>query len=239
MRSTILLLITVLACHVAIAAEPSHRPNTITVTGKGEINVDPDQVVLTVAVDSFDPDLDTARRQNDERVTRILSLAREFSIPSRDVRTDRMTMETLRETTKSEEWNDDLRHANPIRGYLISKRLTLRLADLGQFDAFYVQLLKTGVSEITRVDFETSGHRQRRDAARTLAMKAAREKAEAMAAALGQQIGRAVEIREEDRAFPSPMNSSAQARSAASGIGLSSAGQIGIDASATVVFELR
>jgi uncharacterized protein YggE len=239
MRSTILLLITVLACNVAIAAESSHRPNTITVTGKAEINVDPDQVVMTVAVDTFDRDLDTARRQNDERVARVLSLAREFSIPSRDVRTDRMTMETLRETTKREEWNDDLRHANPIRGYLISKRLTLRLTDLGQFDAFYVQLLKTGVSEITRVDFETSGHREHRDAARTLAMKAAREKAEAMAAALGQQIGRAVEIREEDRAFPAPMNSRAQAHSAASGIGLSSAGQIGIDASATVVFELR
>ena len=239
MRLTALLLSAALAGNVTMAAEPVHRPNTITVSGKGEINVDPDQVVMTIAVDTFDRDLDVARRQNDERVARVLSLSREFSIPSRDVRTDRMTMETLREATKRDEWNEDLRHANPIRGYLISKRLTLRLADLSKFDDFYAQLLKTGVSEIAHVEFETSRHREHRDAARTLAMKAAREKADAMAAALGQQIGRAVEVREEEGDSSSPMNSRTQARSPASGMGLSSAGQIGIDASATVVFELR
>lgn len=240
MRSTALLLTLILSCNLAMAVEHAHRPNTITVTGKGEVQVEPDLAVMTVAVDTFDRDLDAARRQNDERVEKILVLARQFSIPSRDVRTARMTMETLRETSKRDEQYDDLRHANPIRGYLISKRLTLRLTDLGQFDAFYLQLLRTGVSEIAYVDFETSRHREHRDAARTLAMKAAREKAEAMAAALGQQIGRAVEIREEQagHAF-SAMNSTTRATGNGSVSSLSGAGQIGIDASAMVVFELR
>ena len=240
MRSTALLLTLLLTCNATMAVEPAHRPNTITVTGKGEVQVEPDQVAMTVAVDTFDRDLDAARRQNDERVEKILALSREFSIPARDVRTARMTMETLRETSKRDEQYDDLRHANPVRGYLVSKRLTLRLTDLGQFDAFYLQLLRTGVSEIAYVEFETSRHREHRDAARTLAMKAAREKAEAMAAALGQQIGRAVEIREEsDAGVLSAFNSSTRANSTVSVSSLSSAGQIGVEASATVVFELR
>ncbi len=240
MRSVALLLSMILACNTASAAEPAHRPNTITVSGKAEISVEPDQVVMTVPVENFDRDLETARRRNDESVAKIIALTREFSIAPRDVRTQRMTMETLRETTRRDEWNDDLRHANPIRGYLISKRLTLRLSELDKFDAFYLQLLKTGASEVTHVDFETSRHREHRDAARTMAMKAAREKAEAMAAALGQQIGPAVEIREDSEAgIFSAFNSSTRANSTASVSSQSSTGQIGIEASATVVFELR
>jgi Protein of unknown function (DUF541) len=47
------------------------------------------------------------------------------------------------------------------------------------------------------IEFRTCGLRKHRDAARGLAIQAAREKAIALAGELGQEVGRPIDIREE------------------------------------------
>lgn len=243
MRLLALLLPIALLASPAQGKEEEARDNIITVSGKGELKVEPDEAFLTFTVTSFDRELDAARRLNDDSIGNVRTLAQGYGVVARDIRTDRMEMETLRELPKKDRDAPQLRHANPVRGYLVSRRMTLRLADLARFDDFYAQLLKTGISEISGVDFRTSRLLEHREAARTLAMKAAHQKAVALSGALGQQIGRAVDIREgEDRSFGfvggnAYQNSlSADDGQATSGF---SAGQISITASVTVVFELR
>lgn len=58
--------------------------------------------------------------------------------------------------------------------------------------------MKTGITEVNSVKFETSKLRENKDKARDLAMKATREKAVAMTASIGQTIGKAVKIVEEN-----------------------------------------
>jgi hypothetical protein len=54
------------------------------------------------------------------------------------------------------------------------------------------------VTEVSDVTFESSELRKFKDQARAMAVRTAREKAEAMARELGQTIGKAVSITEED-----------------------------------------
>jgi uncharacterized protein YggE len=56
--------------------------------------------------------------------------------------------------------------------------------------------LQAGVNYIHGVDFQTTELRKYRDQARELALKAAQEKAEMMAATLGQKIGKPLQINE-------------------------------------------
>jgi hypothetical protein len=70
------------------------------------------------------------------------------------------------------------------------------LTDLSRFEEFFAQVLQTGVSAGNSVKFETSKLRENKDKARERAMKSAKEKATAMAAAVGQTIGRAIKITE-------------------------------------------
>ncbi len=243
MRLQALLLPILLLSMPTHAREAADRTNTITVSGTGEIKVEPDEALLTFSVASFDRDLDTARRQHDESIRSIHALARDFGIAARDIRTDRMEMETLRELPRKDRDDPELRHANPVRGYLVSKRITLRLSELARFDDFYAQLLKTGISEISSVDFRTSRLLEHRDAARELAMKAAQRKAIALSGALGQQIGRAIDIDEGNRMSAGFVGGYVAQNSLSSvqsgGESGFSAGQISVSASVTVVFELR
>ncbi len=54
--------------------------------------------------------------------------------------------------------------------------------------------MKTGITEVDSVKFQTSKLRELKDKARELAMKAAFEKATAMSGAIGQKIGKAISI---------------------------------------------
>jgi uncharacterized protein YggE len=70
------------------------------------------------------------------------------------------------------------------------------MTDISKFQAFLDEVLKTGVSEVDSVSFASSELRKHKDHARDLAMKAALEKATAMAAAIGQSVGKAIFVKE-------------------------------------------
>jgi uncharacterized protein YggE len=72
----------------------------------------------------------------------------------------------------------------------------VKLTDISRFEDFFAEALKTGITEVNSVKFETSKLRENKDKARDMAMKAAREKAVALTASVGQTIGKAVRITE-------------------------------------------
>src|SRR5262249_34369821 len=74
--------------------------------------------------------------------------------------------------------------------------MTITVRDISKLDALVESLVKAGGNRIDSIQYETSELRKYRDQARDLAVKAAREKAQALAAALGQQIGKAQSIEE-------------------------------------------
>src|SRR5690349_4438135 len=81
-------------------------------------------------------------------------------------------------------------------GYDVSTSVVIRLTDIKRFQDFFTEVMKTGLTEVDSVSFESSELISQRKRARELAMKAAYEKAAAMAGAVNQTIGKAIYITE-------------------------------------------
>ena len=87
----------------------------------------------------------------------------------------------------------------------MSKTVIVKLRKLEKFEELFSDSLKTGLTEVSDVSFQTSESRKHMDEARLRAITAAREKASALAKALNQTIGKAIMIKEGSYSFRSSM----------------------------------
>jgi hypothetical protein len=121
--------------------------------------------------------------------------------------------------------------------------MSVTVRDLSKLDTLLQGLIAAGGNRIDSVEYETSDLRKYRDQARELAVKAAREKAQAMAHALGQEIGKAQSIEEaaDSRSYGANnyLNNSIEEGGYTRKSPSTSAGQARISASVTVSFELN
>jgi uncharacterized protein len=221
MSTLLLLIVLFLSLTLAIAAQDVDKLPVITVTGIAEVLVAPDEVVFSLNVTKTNKDLQTAKRLNDESVGKILELARRFAVTPQNIKTDYISVEMKYESvrnakTKIFDEDGDEVGKRIFRGYEVSKTVIVRLTDISRFEEFFGEILKTGLTEVNSVKFETSKLRENKDKARDLAIKAAQEKAVALTASIGQTIGKAVRITEGLEVNPSLSNLTANARSAGS-----------------------
>jgi hypothetical protein len=82
--------------------------------------------------------------------------------------------------------------------YIVRKSIEIRVTAITNFEGIVTGLLANGVNYVHGIDFRTSQLRQYRDQARELAIKAAKEKADAMASALGVKRGKVYNINVND-----------------------------------------
>ena len=175
------------------AAQDAAKLPLISVTGQAEVKVAPDEAIFNIEVKNIDKDLMTAINQNDEVVKKILALARSYNIEPQNVQTDYISVEPQYTD------EDEDRKAKPeFIGYDVSKTVVVRLRDLTRFENLFSDLLKAGATRIRNVEFRTTQIRKHKDQARAMAIKAAQEKATALAKEIGQFIGPAHSITEED-----------------------------------------
>jgi hypothetical protein len=174
----------------AWAEEPteSQEPGLVTVTGEAEVRVVPDEVILTLGIETWDKKLQVAKGQNDEIVARVLALAEDYGIEPQHVQTDFVSIEPRYRNGYYEE--------SDFIGYFVRKSVVITLRDLGRFEDLLTESLEAGVNYVQGIQFRTTELRKHRDEARALAIRAAREKAEAMAGELGQTVGEPRQINE-------------------------------------------
>jgi len=182
--AAILFVVMALTCS---AQDVCPHPRLISVVGTAEINVPPDQAVISLGVESHDKVLATAKSENDRRVKKVLGLARAVGVEQKDIGTSSLEMEP----DYSEE------KIPRLLGYRISQAIAITLKDLTKYEALMTQLLEAGANRVYGVRFVVGEDRKYRDEARTKAITAAKEKAVALAGQLGQTIGKPWEISEE------------------------------------------
>ncbi|MBN1512061.1 MAG: SIMPL domain-containing protein [Phycisphaerae bacterium] len=178
------LVICFLLAPMLASAEEKAEPRLVTVTGTARVEVAPDEVVLTVGVETIDNDVSTAAATNDKRVKDVFSLAHEHGVADPDVQTDRVS---LGPEYEYRETDGERRYV--LVGYKATQTIAITLRDITKYETLLTGLLKAGVNRVDSVEFRTSEPRKHKDQARIMAVKAAREKAEALAGALGQQVG--------------------------------------------------
>ncbi|MEE9270434.1 MAG: SIMPL domain-containing protein [Candidatus Krumholzibacteria bacterium] len=154
---------------------------TISVDGHAEVRVVPDQVILTVGIETFDADLATAKRDNDERVNALFSVAESVGIASKDVRTEFLNIQP--------HYKDRHDRGNFLR-YVVRKTVVVTLRDISEFETLLSRFLESGVNYVHGVEFRTTELQKYRDEAEALAIAAAKDRAKAVAEKLGQNLGK-------------------------------------------------
>jgi uncharacterized protein YggE len=163
------------------------HPRIISVTGTAEIKVAPDELILTLGVDSHDKELALAKTNNDQHVKRVLALARAAGVDAKNVQTSALTMGPEYSQERIPKFLD----------YEISQVITVTLTDLSKYEDLMTSSLNAGVNRVVGIHFLVADPTKFREEARLKAIRAAREKAAAMAAELGQTIGKPWEVTED------------------------------------------
>ncbi len=179
-------------------ASRSAGSHTISVTGDAMIRVVPDEVRIVLDISGRGRDLVKVQRLVDDTAASMIAAAHnDFQIRREYLQTDHMVLSP----TYLQCYNRPYPECDPTRiDYLsATKGLVVRLQDIDRFEALMGSLIARGAREgvtveVLNVSFLTNDLRQHRDKARELAAKAAKEKAEAVAAALGAEIGDVISV---------------------------------------------
>jgi uncharacterized protein YggE len=213
--------------------ESEGSPRSIAVSGKAEVSVVPDEVHVSLGVESVDKKLSKARKENDKKIKKMLGVMKSMKIPSKDIQTSQVSI-----------WPDyhGYHSTKEFLGYRVSKTVSVKLNDIALFEEMLSQVLDAGVNNVNHVNFTTTKNRKHRDRARALAIQAAREKAKDMAKELGQKIGKPLSIEEVQESWwaPSLANNYVEASSSAPADfeGTFAPGQVKMSAQVRVTFEL-
>jgi uncharacterized protein YggE len=230
------ILVALCAVSYAMAQQKTEMP-LVTVTGESEVRAVPDEVVFDVTVQTINRDLKIAKAQTDERVKTMIELLRKYKVAPEDMQTDYIKLEPR------------YRRASEMRtflGYSVRKDLVFTLRDVTQAENLLSEVMTSGITSINSINFRTSQLRKYKDQARALAIRAAREKASALASEIGQKIGKAYSIEEESPTRDNMSQNSFTANITRSSDGDSTEtegtlalGQITINARVTVRFILE
>jgi uncharacterized protein YggE len=207
----------------------------ITVTGNSEVKVTPDEIIFSFAASNLETDLNLAKDKTTTVIKSVLDFAKKLGIEQKNIQTDHINI-----TPRYENYYKK----SSFLGYACTENVTVVLKDISKFEELLTGVLRLGVTNVNGIQFRTTQLRKYRDEARKLAIKAAKEKAEAMSAELGQKIGRTYSIKEYGSDRWGGSNAQVQmARGSAEGDSEGSSflapGQISVNADVEVSFELE
>lgn len=215
------------------AIEPGQR--TITTTGEATVKAAPDNVVINLSVVTINPDLKVARQKNNSKLGSILELCKKENIKDEDIKTSQITVSPKYKYIEQK---------YVFEGMSVNQSLSITLRDISKYNDFLDALLGLGTRYIHGVDFKTTELKKHREEARSLALAAAKEKAEKLAAELSQKIGKPLVVNEgfvPDVGFLYGMARSSQVQvesDGSAGSDYTGTGLIDIKATVTTTFEL-
>jgi len=127
-------------------------------------------------------------------VGKVLALLRKLGVDAEHVQTEYAEVSPEYVSCDSDQRRTVACDPTRISYYDLKKGISLRVSDLSKFETIISEALQSGVTNITNVQFVTTDMRKYQDQARDLAVRAAREKATAVAGALGQKVGKPLTI---------------------------------------------
>ena len=172
------------------------RLRTISTAGAAEVRVVPSRVVITFGVETTNPGLAAAKQENDTKSAAIISMAKASGVQPKDVQTDYVFVEPVYNG-----YEDDRRRK--FMHCVVRKTVVVLLRDVSKFEQVLGGGLDQGATHVLGVQFEVDDLKKHRDKVRSEAIRAAREKAQALTAELGAKIGRVLNIQDYGSNDPS------------------------------------
>lgn len=230
MRMLAILVLTMFAASTAAFAD---EERTVRVEGHAEVVTAPDRASIVMGVEARAAEVDVARKDVAETVSRFLQLTREMDIPDDSVSTASAIVRP------DYDWNPQTRERR-LLGYVVTRQLVVELHDLEGLGQLTESALKLGVNQVNPPMLDTSRRDELERQALAEAARDARRRAAALAEALGATLGD-VRTLQASSSFrpPAPIARGMLAAEAAdAGAETYQAGQITIDGSVSATFDL-
>lgn len=144
-------------------------------------------MILTLGVESRDKDLGVAKANNDSSAKKVLALARNASIEPKNIQTSALTM--------GPEYSEE--RIPKFLAYRVSQTIAITVTDLSKYEDLMTGALKAGVNQVYGVSFTLADPKKYRQEAHLKAIRAAREKATAKAAELGEKLAKPLGVDQE------------------------------------------
>ena len=175
-----------------LRAQVAPEPATVSTTGTAEIKVVPDLADLSFEVEVRNADLATARKDQIDRATKVIAALRATGIAEADLQAADITIAP----NYTENQRDKVEMAK-VRFFTVSQRVVVTLHDVKKVPNVIASAFNAGATEMRGAELRTSELRKHRDTARSNAIKAAKEKAIALAGELGAKVGKPYRIAEQ------------------------------------------
>jgi uncharacterized protein YggE len=218
----------------AVGAE-AERPRTLSVSGQGEIQAEPDRALLTLGIESRKLKMEDARAEVSKTVDAVLKLTRDLKIDQKYVRTTRINIQP------EYNWDNNARERNLI-GYFVSRQVEVDLRDLDKLGQLLEKSFDLGVNQVGDPRLDSSKRRELEREALAKAVADAKLNAEAVAKAAGARIGPPRTISASSGFSPPPMPmmkvQMARAEASDSAAGSYQSGQMGFNGTVQVEYDL-
>ncbi len=211
---------------------------TISVTGKGTLDMVPNQATLKFSVVSEAQDPEAARAANAASSKAALDVVRDLGIEETKIRLDQLRLAPKRE------YDNELRRYVE-KGFEVTRSLTVTLEDLDLLPTVIARVVQNGANRLDNVQYGLQDPDAARDQTLQIAVLNAQDKAQLMATALGVEIGAPIQIIESGFSAPTPPPVPYQAEmramkaDAAPEPAAFAAGEIKVSATVNVVFALK
>lgn len=208
---------------------------TITTSGDADVKVVPDKSTVVFQVQTFDKVLARAYQMNEASAKAVIGLAPKYNVTPANVQTSQISVQPQYGDSGS------FGPVRPAVGYLVETSVAMCVSNPTLVPGLIRDALAAGANTVQSVTLETSKERASRDEARVLALRAAREKAQLLAAEAQSKIGKAIRIEESTVSpYMGYSQNAVATRSGGSDDGGSSLalGQISMHAHISVTYEL-
>ena len=186
-RTSVLALALALPMGAASAAETTApTPATITIGGTGTAYIAPDTAEITVGVVTEEADAARTHAENAAQTARVHNAVRALGVADRDIQTvhyDFSQRYDMRDGSRSE-----------VIGYTAQNSVVITVRDLNNVGKIIDAALANGANRIDSLNFTASDTSAAKNEALTDAVHGAKEKAQAVASALGVRLVRIANV---------------------------------------------
>lgn len=202
----------------------------VSVSGEGTVYVEPDQVVVNIAIENQGDFVKEVKKQTEDSVDKVLDFLKKKGIPAKNIQTEYIHLD------KQQDYQTKTQH------YSSRQAISIKIENIENYEEILTGLMEAGVNRINGISFKSSQAETLEAQARAKAVKDAKAKAEDYATALGQKIGKAMAISDvSGQIRPVYAEMAFKSMDAASGGGQKDTiapGQLAITANVTVLFSL-
>ncbi|GAB3534856.1 SIMPL domain-containing protein [Pontibacter brevis] len=183
-------------------AQQQQLPPLVSVSGVGEVRVQPTEVVVNLGVETREKTLDAARSETDKKAAAIINYLKKQGVEAKDIQTSYVTLQPMHNGGEYGRTTPDF--------YLAQKNMTVTIKKLNRFDEILSGIYGVGANHVHGINFQVSDLNRYKAEARKKAVADAKQKATALTGELGARVGRVYAINDGGSAGgPGPLYKSA------------------------------